>query len=315
MCTTVAPVSGRCPVFIGFLGDITCGDRGLAIYLQQALGALLSGASEDHWLQFWYGTGRNGKSTLGEIVTRVMGDYAKKIPAQTLLHDRHGNRHPTEIANLAGVRLALSSEVSEGDFWDETRIKELTGDAMLSARYMRQDFFQFPRTHKHIIYGNHRPLLRVVDPAIAARLHVVPFNASFTAEQGNLDLQMGAKLWEEAGAILQWLIDGHAAWRDTGKLRPCAAVEAATKDYFESQSTLDMWVTECCEFVPNDERPLILLHRASELYTNYKAWKEERGEHPLSTTRWGEQMRRRFDRVTTNVGFRYRGLKLKNSVV
>jgi putative DNA primase/helicase len=311
MCCAVAPSRSPAPAFTRFLLDITCGDASLVAYLQQALGACLSGAPEDHWLQFWYGAGRNGKSTLGEIVMYAMGDYAKKISAQTLMHDRHGSRHPTEVANLLGIRLAVSSEVAEGDYWDEARIKEVTGDAMLSARFMRCDFFEFKRTHKHLVYGNHRPMLRVVDPAMAERLHVVPFNASFTAESGNLDTQMGAKLREEAGAILQWLLDGHELWREAGTLRPCAAVAAATKDYFESQSTLDMWIEERCEVVLKDERPWDLLDRADALYKDFAAWKEQRGEYPLSRVRWGEQIGRHFVKERRTTGVRYRGLKLR----
>ena len=310
MSTTVAPARSERPVFTQFLDEITCGDAALAEYLQRALGACLSGAPEDHWLLFWYGLGRNGKNTLGELVMRVMGDYAKKIPAQTLMRDYHGNRHPTEIANLAGVRLAFSSEVSEGDYWNESRIKELTGDAMLAGRFMRADFFEFPRTHKHIVYGNHRPSLRGVDPAIMARLHMVPFGASFTAEAGNLDITMSARLAAEGGGVLQWLIEGHAKWREDGTLRPCAAVAQATKEYFESQSSLDAWIEERCEIIKNDERGTMSLDRADKLYRDYNTWKSARGEHAMSQTRWGEQMLRRFTRIVSD-GVRYRGLRLR----
>jgi phage/plasmid-associated DNA primase len=113
-CTTVGPVNGPRSVFDRFIAEITCGDASLADYLQRGLGSCLSGAQTDHWLMFWYGLGRNGKNTLGELVMGVMGDYARKIPAQTLMHDARGERHPTEIANLVGVRLAFSSESATG---------------------------------------------------------------------------------------------------------------------------------------------------------------------------------------------------------
>ena len=78
----------------------------------------------------------------------VIGDYGRKIPASTLMAKSY-EAHPTEIANLQGARLAVSSEVADGDHWNEARINELTGDEVLSARYMRGDFFSFSRTHKH----------------------------------------------------------------------------------------------------------------------------------------------------------------------
>jgi putative DNA primase/helicase len=174
---------------------------------------------------------------------------------------------------------------------------------------MRADFFEFERTHKHVVYGNYRSLLRVADPASAERLHMVPFDATFTAELGNLDPDMAAKLWAEAGAVLAWLLEGHEKWREDGTLRPCAAVAQATRDYFDAQGSLDAWVAERCETVPHDERSTMLLDRADALYRDYGRWKDARGEHPMSQTRWGEQMRRRFVKTLAN-GVRYRGLKL-----
>jgi putative DNA primase/helicase len=278
--TNVSPAPGTMTVFRAFLTDITCGDPALAAYLQISLGSCLSGALTDHWLLFWNGTGRNGKNTLGDLVMWCLGDYAKQIPTQTLMADAHASRHPTEIANLRGLRLAVSSEVAEGDHWNESKIKELTGDTMLTGRFMRQDFFEFPRTHKHLIYGNHRPMLRIVDPAMAARLHIVPFNATFTAEAGNLDPQMPDKLRAEAPQVLAWLIDGHEKWQEDGTLRRCDAVEACTRDYLETQATLDHWIEERLEVVPDDGRAGRAWPKSGEVYSDYAQWKKDRGEHP-----------------------------------
>ncbi len=309
--TSVGPVAESCPIFDGFLRDVTCNDRALAEYLQSALGACLSGALLDHWLMFWFGPGRNGKNTLGDLVGEILGDYSKQVPVQTLMADEHGSRHPTEIANLRGLRLAISSEIGEGEHWNESRVKELTGDSMLSARLMRQDFFEFRRTHKHLVYGNHRPMLRIVDPAMAARLHIVPFDATFSAELGNLDPQMPKKLRAEAPAILDWLIAGHTKWREDGTLKRCERVEHSTREYLDSQSTLDQWIDDRCVIIPDDGRSGRGWLKASELYADFATWKRDRGEDPLSQTRWGEWMERRYRRVTAD-GKRYAGIHLRS---
>ena len=117
------------------------------------------------------------------------------------------------------------------------------------------------------------------NPAITQRLHLVPFNADFSGDRG--DPTMPAQLREESGAILQWLIGGAVAYHeDGGTLRKCAAVEAATKGYFEAQSTFDHWLAECT--TPDlDART-----KAGDLYQSFAIWKETRGERPLSQTRW-----------------------------
>lgn len=115
MCTAVSPSPEGGAVFDKFLDEITQGDRELAEFLQVSLGACLSGAVESHWMLFWIGQGRNGKNTLGDLVQAAMGDYARKVPTSTLMAKTHEG-HPTEIANLQGIRLAISSEINDGEY-------------------------------------------------------------------------------------------------------------------------------------------------------------------------------------------------------
>lgn len=301
-CTRVAAVYNRPhPVFDRFIRDICVEDMALVEYLQRALGACLSGAIQDNFLLFWYGTGQNGKNTFGDLITWILGDYAKVIPIETLISNKN-NAHPTTLANLRGLRLAVCSEVSEGSYWDEARVKSLTGDSEISARFMRQDFFEFPRTHKHLVYGNHRPMLRIVDLGMKSRLHIVPFRAYFPPEAR--DPNMRHRLVAEAPAILAWLIEGHAKWLEDGYLKKCSAVQAETDSYFESQSTNEAWVAECCK-TGEDAR-----ESAKNLYASFKTWKESRGEGVISQTRWGEWMAQRFVRHTTHGMAWYGGLTL-----
>lgn len=305
MCTAVTPSHEGGAAFDKFMGEITQGDRALAEFLQVSLGACLSGAVESHWMLFWIGQGRNGKNTLGDLVQDAMGDYARKVPTSTLMAKSHEG-HPTEIANLQGIRLALSSEINDGEYWHEARINEVTGDGTLSARFMRGDLFTFQRTHKHLIYGNHRPQLRTVGNAITSRIKIVPFKASFL---GREDADLPRRLRENLGYVLAWLIEGHSKWLAAGKrLPPCQAVEAESADYFAAQSTVDMWLAERVQVLTTDDRNVLALHKAGELYRDYAEWKKERGENPVSMTRWAESLRG-FEKVKSS-GVRYRGLML-----
>ena len=309
--TAVAPTSEGGERFTQFMLEITGGDTELIAFMKVALGACLSGAVEAHWMMFWTGGGRNGKNTLGDLVMYILGDYAKKIPVATLMDKTH-EAHPTELASLLGVRLATSSEVNDGAHWNESRINELTGDAIISARFMRQDFFEFTRTHKHLIYGNHRPQLRSVTDALKARLIIVPFKQNFV---GREDFTLPEKLKAESGFVLNWLIEGHADWlRLNRRLPPCMAVKQETDDYFSAQSTFELWLEECCDVVENDDRSGRDLPRAIDLYSNYSNWKKARGEMPVSNTRWGETIKKKFQKETSN-GVRYRGIKQKGTEI
>lgn len=305
--TAVSPAETGGERFQRFLHEVTGGDVSLARFLQVSLGACLSGAVESHWMLFWTGAGRNGKNTLGDLVVYILGDYAKKIPSGTLMAKSY-EAHPTEIANLQGARLAVSSEVADGDHWNEARINELTGDETLSARFMRGDFFDFRRTHKHLIFGNHRPQLRTTTDALKSRIKIVPFRQSF---KGREDPTLPARLREEAGFVLYWLLQGHAAWIASGRKLPhCAVVEEESEDYFASQSTVEAWVSERIITTPHDGRSARQWPRAGDLFHDYQSWKQARGEQPVSLTRWGETMAKSFKKSTAN-GIRYVGAILK----
>lgn len=296
--TSVAPISDEeyeaafpASRFARFLEEIFGEEspeerRELIAFEQASLGYCLTGDSKLHFLKFWYGEGRNGKSTLGEVVAHVMGDYAKKVSNQILTLSKY-DRHPTDVANLMGVRLAIASEVSEGSFLNETLVKELTGDSRLSARFMRQDYFEFRRTHKHLIYGNSKPRLRLTDAAIRARMKLTPFKINFERE-GRLDPELNDKLREESGLILSWLARGAALLAQNGMALPRSkVVEEGTQEYMDENDLISQWVAENCVITPNAKT------RNTALYENYAEWRRARGEMPETYRRWAPLIRSR----------------------
>ncbi|MFL5150930.1 MAG: phage/plasmid primase, P4 family, partial [Microvirga sp.] len=116
------------------------------------------------------------------------------------------DRHPTELASLRGARLVSANETERGRQWAESRIKTLTGGDRISARLMRQDFFEFQPQLKLFIFGNHKPSLASVDEAIQRRFHLVPFTV--TIPPGERDLDLTEKLKAEWPGILAWMIEG-----------------------------------------------------------------------------------------------------------
>ena len=307
--TRVDPSSDGGSRFRLFMDEVTDGDRELVEFHQMSLGAVLSGAVEAHWLLFWFGSkGRNGKNTLGDAVAWVLGSYAGAFPTSALMSKARGDDHPAELMRLQGRRLVVSSEVPDGSFWHESRLKEITGDEFINARAMRQDWVEFKRTHKHLIYGNHQPQLRNIDPAVKARFKLVPFNVSFV---GREDPHLSSKLRAEGGYILYWLMEGHRKWRDNGlRLPACKAVDDACTDYFASQSTNDAWLADRCDVTEQSDSAKWHLTKSSQFYADYSHWKKSRGETPMSATRFGMWMSERFEKVESR-GIRYRGVVLR----
>ncbi len=247
-CTRVTAVApdGECHRWREFLGEVTDCDIHLIDYLQRMVGYCLTGSIREHSLHFLYGTGGNGKSVFMETVTGILGEYAKTSPMETFTESRN-DRHPTELAMLQGARLIVAQETEQGKRWAQSRIKTLTGGDKVTARYMRQDFFEYSPKFKLVIAGNAKPKLDTVDEAMRRRFHIVPFTVQIHPEDRDRDLV--SKLREEWPGIMRWAVKGCLEYQRIG-LAPPAKVVEATNAYLESQDVFGEWLETKCEFDP-----------------------------------------------------------------
>jgi putative DNA primase/helicase len=246
--TRVAPSTAPAPRWQACLATWADGDDALIAFLQRLCGYWLTGSVKEEKLTIIHGPGGNGKTKFIETVRGCLGhDYATGVAMETLIVTA-GEQHPTDLADLRGKRLAIATETDEGRRLAEAKVKALTGGDRIRARHMRRDFFEFEPTHKLVIVGNHRPVLRNVDEAMRRRLLLLPFTAVIAPEDRDVDL--AEKLLAERPAILRWMIDGCLAWQEEG-LDPPARVLAATEDYLETADAFGRWLDECCVIAPN----------------------------------------------------------------
>lgn len=265
--------------FEQFLSEVFQGDADMIAYMQRQLGYCLTGDNNVHEMFFWYGSGRNGKSTLAELVMDLMGDYARKVGSEVLMASKQ-ERHKTEVAQLMGVRLAVASEIDKGSYWNESRIKELTGDKTINARFIAKDSITFTRTNKLIIQGNNRPHLKDIDVAIIKRMRMVPFEVDFDA-LGKLDPTLPQQLARESGAVFRWMVEGAMAVAQAdNKIGRSKTIDEATSEYLDDNDVLQMWMRDNC--VVNDELNAEGFPKVKTgiraLYKDYAEWKKERGE-------------------------------------
>jgi putative DNA primase/helicase len=190
-----APEGTRPERWLSFLIEVFDGDLEVVEFMQRAAGYALTGRTTEHKLLFLYGTGRNGKSTFLDTLLWILNDYARRAAADIFLNSV-GEKHATGLAGLQGARLVVGSELPAGKTWDEAVIKDLTGGDVVSARFMRGDFFDFKPQLTLMIAGNNQPSFRGVDEALRARVVLVPFTVTIPPEKRDPDL--GEKLKAEA---------------------------------------------------------------------------------------------------------------------
>jgi putative DNA primase/helicase len=270
-------------------------------YLQRWAGYMLTGETREHAFLFIHGTGGNGKGVLVNSLAAALGDYATSAPMETFMASR-SDRHPTDLAGLRGARVVLAQETEAGRRLAEARIKALTGGDRVAARFMRGDFFEFAPAFKLVMVGNHRPVLRNPDGAMRRRLHFL----ELTYKPPAPDLELPLRLREEFPGILRWAVEGCLAWQREG-LRMPDGVRQATADYLSEQDLIAQWQAERCDAKAGAEAGSL------DLYTDWKAWAEARGEDAGTCKALSAALEQRHRKRRTNRGVVFEGLQLRPS--
>jgi putative DNA primase/helicase len=285
--TRAEPGTG-CPLWMKVLERITNGNLELQAFLQRLIGYCLTGSTREHAIFFLHGNGANGKSVFLNTVANVLGDYGKTAPA-SVFTSGSTEQHPTDLAGLMGARFVTAIETEEGRLWAEAKVKALTGGDRVTARFMRQDFFQFVPQFKLLIAGNHKPGLRNVDEAMRRRMHLIPF--SVTVNEKERDPELTEKLRAEWPGILGWAIEGCLAWQQEG-LNPPEVVRRATTEYLASEDSVGRWIEEYCIERPNCWAPV------RDLFASFERCCKSAGESAGSKKRFTQTLESRGFRPT-----------------
>ena len=302
---TTATPGGDCQTWRQFIDEVTGGDKELEFYLQRMVGYALTGSTQEHALFFLYGTGANGKSVFVNTLATILGDYATNAPMDTFMETRT-DRHPTDMAGLRGARFVAAIETEQSKRWAESKLKNLTGGDKISARFMRQDFFEFFPQFKLFVAGNHKPAIRNIDEAMKRRLHLIPFTITVPPERRDKNLQQ--KLLAERDGILAWAVQGCLDWQRHGRLSPPQRVVDATEEYFEAEDALGRWLDERCVREPNAKS------LTAELFNDWKLWAEASGEFVGAQRRFSDLLiTRGLDKWRNGMGVRgFQGIGLKH---
>jgi len=251
-------------------------------FFKKLCGYAFSGDVSEHILAVLYGTGANGKSTILNALLTAAGDYGMQA-APDLLVAKKGS-HPTEVADLFGMRLVASIEVEDGRRLAESLVKQLTGGDKVRARKMRQDFWQFDPTHKVFMAVNHKPEVRGTDTAIWRRLRLIPFEQTIPpAEQ---DKKLPQKLEAELPGILAWCVEGCLEWQREGLQAP-EEVRKATAGYRSEMDVIGAFLQDECEIGSEFKEPF------TTLYKRYEEWCEDGGERAETRRKFNARLKER----------------------
>jgi putative DNA primase/helicase len=309
LLTKIAPVranqKAKCPLFKKFLRRITGSDAELALFIQKGVGYSLTGITTEQVLFFVYGqTGSNGKSTLVNLLRDMMGDYGLHTLTETLLVKQYDNNIPADLARLVGARMVTAIEANANRQLDEAKIKGMTGGDPITARFMRQDFFEYTPEFKLWLVANDRPRVRGTDSAFWRRVRAIPLTIQIPASERDRDLP--TKLRSEWPGILAWAVRGCRKWQTDGLPEP-DAVRSATAEWKTEMDHLKRFMAE--QFIMSPGHKV----SASEMFDRYRRWCGERGEHSLTVQDFKAKLQESHDLTHTRTKGRswWRGIRFQ----
>lgn len=243
-------------------------------YLLDVLSLCLYGKNFHSNFNFFTGVGANGKSVLGNIMEMSFGDYFKKVSSNLFTKKTTSSNSTSDIANLKSSRVVWFEEPEEDETLQTATMKELTGDATITARGLFKEPICF--TPQFNIFGNMNeiPKISKVEPAIKRRLKILSFTNKFVYEpkmpnERLIDTGLNTELSNDIGfrkAFIKLLIQNWNSKNLKTDLYVPDAVKEMTNEYMEDNDFVKEFMMENYEKTSNPDDKI----KSSTLYNDYK---------------------------------------------
>ena len=274
-------------------------DDEMASYLQTLMGYAMLGDPTEQKFWIFMGVGGEGKSMFLHGIQSAVGHYATSTPPKTFAGTAFDADHPTQIARLAGKRVIYAPESPRHGAWRTTELKEFTGGDLMTARYMRQDPFEFRPVGTLFLVANElRPLNEITD-AITRRLRLV----RWLAKPENPDHTLGRQINQRRAEVLRWLMIGAQNYRADGLQQP-AKVRKWTDAYVTEQDVVGRFLDEQTEKGNPEDRIV-----AKELYAAYRSWSENEGLRPIGRNTFHQRAQKHYNRPRLQGRYVYVGIR------
>lgn len=278
----------KCPKWEIFINQITCGDSSLAEYLQRLFGYVMSAGNPERKLFTFYGEGKNGKSTVVNVVANILGrasegGFFRQIPVTTFTKKQYDS-NGEELTHAVKARLGVASESGECRTLDEAIIKNITGNEEIAYRKLHTGTLTAIPDFTVVILTNHPLKFSATDQAMVDRVVQVPFN--YRVPEGDENKNLLPELLAEREGVLAWMVKGAVQYAEKG-LGTCDAVEAATKAYVKENNSVALFLEDCIRRLLEGAIGRI---QAKEMHTRYVEYCKEKGIHPLSSISFGKEL-------------------------
>lgn len=191
------------PAFEAFLSNITRGDAVLQERICQMIGYILTADTNAKVIFLLQGCSNSGKSVLSSLIRSFFNEEAVSDIDVHELCERFA------ASDLEGKALCLSPDLPSEplDAKSVSKLKQFTGNDIISADVKYKDRTKFRCTAKFVLATNHPFLIRGTDEAFFKRIVVVPFN--YPVPKNMQDYCLTERLKNERNVIASRAIEAY----------------------------------------------------------------------------------------------------------
>ena len=225
--------SADCSKWIKFLEDTFSGYEDYVNVLSQIFGYCLYGGYPFlHKAFLFYGEGRNGKSTVIDVLRYILGsDNCSSVPLKNL--DK-----PFSVVSLDGKLANLTGETTTKQIDSESFKDAVAGDYLTAAQKNKPEYSL--QVHARFISAcNKLPNFGEQTKGIEERLYFVPFKNFVT--KSKRDPFIFEKLKTEAPGIMNWALNGLELLLDSKRLPECEGSREIMEEYKLISDSVYAW--------------------------------------------------------------------------
>jgi len=222
------------------------------------------------------GAGRNGKSVLQNIMSKMLDCYCCDANGNLLATEVSPSKASPEFGDLHKKRVAFYSEPCEKKCMSQATIKTLTGDGKIQARMLYSNNSETIIEATHILICNKPPDIDgEIGTAIIERLCKIDFPFEFIADgvkyiEGQGNYKTPNKLYENSAwleeakySMLKYLLEfiksypdkignGKTIWEDN-KYQFCERTKTSSGKFCESVDIVRDWLMNNVKLLTEDE--------------------------------------------------------------
>lgn len=264
--------AAKAPTFEKFLDEVTLSRPELKQTLLEFLGYCLWPSYDDHCFLWLSGTGRNGKSTLLELVQALVGESN----CSNVMLEQFEKPNYVQMLDHKLVNIGEESETIRIEPSMMGPLKALSSGARVPVDQKYERPYSMRTTAKLIFAANKPPVLPGSESAIKARMIVVPFDLQLedhgeTTNVSRIDWKLLDKMKAELPGILNLCLDAlrNFVQRTPRKIHRSAISLTAMNEIVRDSDPIESWFQDYIEVLPSRDAGAGI--QLASLYAHFKS--------------------------------------------